>query len=135
MERIAIFLEDINTPGIVSCKGFTPRLGHLSCHSCQIWTAENLLIPANAPLRWGQGLHPSDPAYVIYTSGLTGKTEGIEINQCAIYHFLRSENATLDIAARDRIYQEFSVAFDMSFEEIWISYLVGAPRSGSHSRN
>src|SRR6185436_6952034 len=26
----------------------------------------------------------------------------------------------------DRVYQGFSVAFDMSFEEIWISYLVGA---------
>ena len=28
--------------------------------------------------------------------------------------------------AEDRVYQGFSVAFDMSFEEIWISYLVGA---------
>lgn len=28
--------------------------------------------------------------------------------------------------AGDRVYQGFSLAFDMSFEEIWISYLVGA---------
>ncbi len=32
----------------------------------------------------------------------------------------------LGVHASDRVYQGFSVAFDMSFEEIWISYLVGA---------
>jgi non-ribosomal peptide synthetase-like protein len=30
------------------------------------------------------------------------------------------------VQAGDRVYQGFSVAFDMSFEEIWISWLVGA---------
>jgi non-ribosomal peptide synthetase component F len=32
----------------------------------------------------------------------------------------------LGVRGDDRVYQGFSVAFDMSFEEIWISYLVGA---------
>ena len=32
----------------------------------------------------------------------------------------------LGVREDDRVYQGFSVAFDMSFEEIWISYLVGA---------
>ena len=32
----------------------------------------------------------------------------------------------LGIRGDDVVYQGFSVAFDMSFEEIWISYLVGA---------
>ena len=63
---------------------------------------------------------------MIYTSGSTGKPKGIEISQGSICHFLRSENALLAIGDRDRVYQGFSVAFDMSFEEIWISYLAGA---------
>jgi non-ribosomal peptide synthetase component F len=66
------------------------------------------------------------PAYVIYTSGSTGKPKGIAITQASICHFLRSENARLGVREDDRVYQGFSVAFDMSFEEIWISYLVGA---------
>ena len=33
----------------------------------------------------------------------------------------------LGVTAHDRVYQGFSVAFDMSFEEIWISYLVVQP--------
>jgi predicted amidohydrolase len=32
----------------------------------------------------------------------------------------------LNVTAEDRIYQGFSICFDMSFEQIWISYLAGA---------
>ena len=48
------------------------------------------------------------------------------ITQASICHFLRSENEVLGVRHGDKVYQGFSVAFDMSFEEIWISYLVGA---------
>lgn len=74
----------------------------------------------------GQGLQPDHTAYVIYTSGSTGKPKGIAINHGSICHFLRSENSVLGIQGDDKVYQGFSLAFDMSFEEVWISYLVGA---------
>jgi len=66
------------------------------------------------------------PLFILYTSGSTGKPKGIAVTQASICHFLRSENARLQVREDDRVYQGFSVAFDMSFEEIWISYLVGA---------
>ncbi len=66
------------------------------------------------------------PAYAIFTSGSTGVPKGIVVTHRSICHFLRSENEVLGITEDDRVYQGFSVAFDMSFEEIWISYLVGA---------
>ena len=69
---------------------------------------------------------PDDIAYVIYTSGSTGEPKGIAISQRNVCHFVRSENAVLGIRADDRVYQGFSVAFDMSVEEVWISLLVGA---------
>jgi non-ribosomal peptide synthetase-like protein len=69
---------------------------------------------------------PDDPAYVIYTSGSTGLPKGIVVSQRSICHFLRSENLLLGVREGDLVAQGFSVAFDMSFEEIWISYLVGA---------
>ena len=69
---------------------------------------------------------PTDPAYVIYTSGSTGQPKGIVIPQRGICHFIRSENELLGVREEDKVFQGFSVAFDMSFEEIWISYLVGA---------
>ena len=123
VDRIAVCLADAQSPGLVSCAQLAP---HLSDLPCPVWTAETLLAPAEGPLQRRANVLPSHPAYVIYTSGSTGKPKGIAINQGSICHFLRSENALLGVNDRDRVYQGFSVAFDMSFEEIWISYLAGA---------
>jgi non-ribosomal peptide synthetase-like protein len=68
----------------------------------------------------------NDVAYVIYTSGSTGEPKGIAISQANVCHFIRSENEFLRIASQDRVYQGFSVAFDMSLEEIWITFFAGA---------
>ncbi|MES2092014.1 MAG: amino acid adenylation domain-containing protein, partial [Pseudomonadota bacterium] len=122
VERMAVCLEDAQAFGVVSCEEFAPRLADLST---SVWTAEALLVPTPELVR-REGLLPSHPAYVIYTSGSTGKPKGIEIKQGSICHFLRSENTMLCVRETDRVYQGFSIAFDMSFEEIWISYLAGA---------
>jgi len=122
VERITVCLEDASAIGVVSCDEYALRLAQAST---PVWTAEALLLPTPVQAR-RQGLLPTHPAYVIYSSGSTGKPKGIEISQGSICHFLRSENAMLGICEADRVYQGFSVAFDMSFEEIWISYLAGA---------
>lgn len=123
IDRIAVCLEDAQAFGLVSCQAFLQPHQSLLCKT---WAAEDLLLPRQGALNRRTGVLPEHPAYVIYTSGSTGKPKGIQINQGAICHFLRSENSQLGIKQTDRVYQGFSVAFDMSFEEIWISYLVGA---------
>ena len=127
VERLQVCLDDANGAGVVSCAQFAPRLAAAGVGR-PVWTAESLLAPAapgeHLPAR-GE-VKPEHPAYVIYTSGSTGKPKGILISQRSICHFLRSENAVLEVAQADTVYQGFSVAFDMSFEEIWIAYLVGA---------
>lgn len=125
VERIAVCLDDADAAGIVSGAEFAPRLAGIGR---PVWTAETLLADGSpaTPLRRREAVQPEHPAYVIYTSGSTGKPKGIAITQGSICHFLRSENALLGVRQDDRVYQGFSVAFDMSFEEIWISYLVGA---------
>ncbi len=123
VERIAVCLGDANAFGLLSCDAFASVLHAINC---QVWTAEDMLKDSALPLMRRNKVSSLDPAYVIYTSGSTGKPKGIAINQGSICHFLRSENSILGIQESDRVYQGFSVAFDMSFEEIWISYLVGA---------
>jgi len=125
VERIKVCLHDAHAVGIVSCAAFAPQLTE---SGPTVWTAEALLLSTEPgqPLQRREGVLPLHPAYVIYTSGSTGKPKGIEISQGSICHFLRSENSLLGVRDSDRVYQGFSVAFDMSFEEIWISYLVGA---------
>ena len=69
---------------------------------------------------------PDDIAYVIYTSGSTGKPKGIPITHRQICHFIRAEQTVLQITETDKVYQGFSVSFDMWCEETWISYFTGA---------
>lgn len=122
VERIAVCLDDASAAGIITTCDWQQSLAHLPQ---PVWTDWQLLQPAGGSL-YQQRAHVSDPAYVIYTSGSTGKPKGIVISQGSICHFLRSENAVLGVRHEDKVYQGFSVAFDMSFEEIWMSYLVGA---------
>lgn len=125
VERLQVCLDDAQAAGVLTSASFAPRLAQLGR---PVWTAEAMLAapaPGETLARRGP-VSPDAPAYVIYTSGSTGKPKGILITQRSICHFLRSENAVLGVRADDTVYQGFSVAFDMSFEEIWIAYLVGA---------
>ena len=65
-------------------------------------------------------------AYILYTSGSTGKPKGIPITHQQICHLVRSENHIINLKSADRVYQGFSISFDMWCEETWISYFVGA---------
>ncbi|MFZ6725734.1 Pls/PosA family non-ribosomal peptide synthetase [Undibacterium sp. MH2W] len=123
IERIAVCLEDAQAVGLLTAASNNDLCKDLSC---QIWIAESIRAEKQTVLHKRETADPLAPAYVIYTSGSTGKPKGIVVNHASICHFLRSENAVLGVCASDKVYQGFSVAFDMSFEEIWISYLVGA---------
>ncbi len=71
-------------------------------------------------------LSSDDFAYVLYTSGSTGKPKGIPITQKQICHLIRAEQSIFNIKPDDKVYQGFSVSFDMWCEETWLSYLAGA---------
>lgn len=122
-DRIAVCMDDAEAIGIITSTEWSAQL--LQLHQ-PVWTDKSLITSVEGPLSKATDQDPTDPAYVIYTSGSTGKPKGILINQGSICHFLRSENEVLGVKSSDKVYQGFSVAFDMSFEEIWISYLVGA---------
>lgn len=73
-----------------------------------------------------RGLDRDHPAYVIYTSGSTGRPKGIAVAHRNICHFARSENVVLGVTETDVVWNGFSPAFDMSLEEVWTAWLVGA---------
>lgn len=128
VERIAICLEDASAKVLLIDAHHGQAVLQQADITARILTSEQVLKPQaeGTTLRRRTNASPDYTAYVIYTSGSTGKPKGIAITQRSICHFLRSENARLGVHEGDKVYQGFSAAFDMSFEEIWISYLVGA---------
>ncbi len=65
-------------------------------------------------------------AYIICTSGSTGKPKSIAITHRSISHFVRADNEIMQIRHDDIVYQGASPAFDLFFEETFLTYLVGA---------
>ncbi|HUN11097.1 MAG TPA: AMP-binding protein, partial [Rhabdaerophilum sp.] len=123
VERIGTCLADASGIGLVTDEaGLTKARGlSLPLHDAHQLLAANEMetvepLPAS----------PDDPAYLIYTSGSTGIPKGIVISNRNICHFLRAGNAVYGVEERDVIFQSASVAFDLSMEEIWVPYLVGA---------
>ncbi len=127
-ERIAICLSDAEASGIVTA----PALAAGLTAACPAWTAAALAAesPEGPDLEKidarALGAGPEDPAYIIYTSGSTGTPKGIAISGRNICHYLRAANECYGIHAGDIVFQGASVAFDLSMEEIWLPYLVGA---------
>jgi non-ribosomal peptide synthetase-like protein len=126
VERIAVCLGDAEAKGLVVSPDFAGKLDGLA--TCPAWTFRDLIDPLDAREVNARalGATPDSPAYVIYTSGSTGAPKGIVISGRNICHFLRAANEVYGLDGSDVVFQGASVAFDLSMEEIWLPYLVGA---------
>lgn len=118
-ERVEVILQEV---GAVAC--FSMQQLNTNAKMLQVPPKGGEDITNHSPFR-AQGA-PSDFAYVLYTSGSTGKPKGIPISQKQICHLVRSEQTVFNIRPEDKVYQGFSVSFDMWCEETWISYFAGA---------
>jgi len=125
VERIATCLDDASAKGLVTCPEWCGRAADTDR---TVWTPEGLASHDDGVVLPGRaaGLSKDHPAYLIYTSGSTGVPKAIVISHRNICHFLRSGNAFYEFGPDDIVFQGASVAFDLSMEEIWTPYLVGA---------
>ena len=126
VDRISVCLNDAEAKGLLTSAEFALKAdGHMPCpvlvDDAIVDPTDNREVDPRA-----LGATPDHPAYMIYTSGSTGVPKGIVITGRNICHYLRSANELYGVAASDIVFQGASVAFDLSMEEIWIPYLVGA---------
>ncbi|HEY8564890.1 MAG TPA: Pls/PosA family non-ribosomal peptide synthetase [Beijerinckiaceae bacterium] len=124
VDRIAVCLSDAEAKGLLTSEALSGKAEV----GVPVLTSSALTDPADTtPVDpRARGLTPDHPAYMIYTSGSTGMPKGIVVSHRNICHFLRSANLLYGFRADDVVFQGASVAFDLSMEEIWIPYLVGA---------
>ena len=126
VERIDTCLKDAEAKGLLTSETFAIKVkGGIGV---AVLTEADLIDPADqTPVDARKaGATPDHPAYMIYTSGSTGVPKGIVITGRNICHFLRSANESYGLTGDDVVFQGASIAFDLSMEEIWIPYLVGA---------
>jgi non-ribosomal peptide synthetase-like protein len=137
VERVSECLVDCQAKALlVGPDHFARASGHANSEhasfsehaSCPVLMAETLVDPDDATDIDARalGCTPDHPAYMIYTSGSTGKPKGIVITGRNICHYLRAANEVYGLVSSDVVFQGASVAFDLSMEEIWVPYLVGA---------
>ena len=88
-------------------------------HSTRCWT------PAS-PMSFPADQTPRDRPTRSTHPGSTGKPKGIVVTHGNICHYLRAGNEALGFLETDVVLQQASVAFDLSLEEIFVPYLVGA---------
>ena len=127
-ERVEVILDEV---GAAACFSMEPLNARCTVLRVPHYTAAQSPVLA-APFADEQhptlplGPEPGDCAYVLYTSGSTGKPKGIPISHRQICHLVRAEQSIFGILPEDKVYQGFSVSFDMWCEETWISYFAGA---------
>lgn len=126
LERVGVCLTDAEAKCLVTGGEHLARAkGEMPC---PVLTSADLIEPSDTgdvDAR-AAGATSSTPAYMIYTSGSTGVPKGIVISQRNICHFLRAAVETYGFNSTDVMFQGASVAFDLSMEEIWAPYAVGA---------
>ena len=119
-ERVALIMEEV---GAIAC--YSNQQLDIDSKILQVPVFDKT-ISAGRKHFSGIAATSTDCAYVLYTSGSTGKPKGIPISHQQICQLVRSEQSVLNILSDDRVYQGFSVSFDMWCEETWISYFAGA---------
>ncbi len=123
-ERVEVILEEV---GAIAC--FSMQQLNVKCRMLQVPEPPDPLKGeerfSKTPPLGGRGAG-DDCAYILYTSGSTGKPKGIPISHKQICHLVRAEQTVFNIQPGDKVYQGFSVSFDMWCEETWISYFAGA---------
>jgi len=122
-ERVEVIMEEVGATACFSMQQLNVKCKMLQVPAPSKSRPEGETFKALPPR---EGLGGADFAYVLYTSGSTGKPKGIPISHRQICHLVRSEQSVLNIRADDKVYQGFSVSFDMWCEETWISYFAGA---------
>jgi len=68
----------------------------------------------------------NDLCYIIYTSGTSGMPKGVLLEHQNVTTYIRGALEIYPISHADRTLQGFSVSFDASVEEIWLTFAVGA---------
>lgn len=123
--RIAFICEDSGAKFALTISSFADKFKTCNVLPLVLDQVELESYPNTEP-KLAVQLDDDPISYVIYTSGTTGNPKGVPIRHSAICNFLRVAAEGYGFRPDDRVFQSLTLAFDYSFEEIWVPLLCGS---------
>jgi non-ribosomal peptide synthetase-like protein len=122
-DRVQYILTDSEVALLLTTPTMLERHSNLHCPSFCL--EKNILDqqPVTPPII---EIDTTDLCYIIYTSGSTGRPKGVMLEHRNATNFVWAARDVYGVQADDRFYQGFSIAFDASIEEIWLTFAAGA---------
>jgi len=123
-DRLTFMLEDAQPRVLLTQESLLDRLGKHNVETLRMdknWDViarENMQNPINETTG-------DDLAYVIYTSGSTGKPKGVAMTRRSLSNIIEWQLQSSKVGAT-RTLQFASLNFDVSFQEIFSTWLAGA---------
>ena len=130
-DRIDTILADAEVRFLVCDENLNSRAQSMSVAQILVHndsaTKEVIRAQPTESLDFVESGAPGDAlCYVIYTSGTTGVPKGIMTEHRNVVAFVNAFREFCNMTPSDRVYQNFSLTFDGSVEEIWMAFSSGA---------
>jgi amino acid adenylation domain-containing protein len=123
-ERIALMLEDLDEPILLTQARFAGRFEGAAAHA--IVLDAPLAFPAKPVATELPKVSPDDLAYVIFTSGSTGRPKGCMNTHRAIANRIYWQQEHFRLTPAERLLQKTPFTFDTSLWEVFWPFMYGA---------
>jgi amino acid adenylation domain-containing protein len=121
-ERLVFMLDDARAPVLVTKERWRDRLPMSPASVVCLDAADDLPDGEGAA---GPAARPDNLAYVIYTSGSTGRPKGVMMTHRCLANLLSWQLQAPTFAPGRRVFQFTSPSFDVSFQEMFSTWLSG----------
>lgn len=127
-ERVNFIMEDSRAKLIITADEILERVS-LQLNGFELFNIDHQFgeldkYPATKPMVPGRSAN--DLCYIIYTSGTTGNPKGVLLEHRNAVNYVHSARKIYPVDHTYRSLQGFSISFDASVEEIWVTLSVGA---------
>lgn len=127
-ERVNFIMQDAGAKLLITSDIILGRIGEQlnpqPIFNIDKQLSETEVYPDTKPEVLNRSL--SNLCYIIYTSGTTGQPKGVLLEHRNVANYISSAREIYPIDDTDRALQGFSVSFDASVEEIWVTFSAGA---------
>jgi|GEM_PF-706558 len=122
---LAFIAEDARLGGLITTSVLRRKMRVLSCPVLELDRA-HVALSAQPDTRPQISADPASLCSIMYTFDATSQPKGVAISHANIVTALREAIPIYRIRRRDRVYQGMSIASDLSLQEIWPAWGVGA---------